>query len=82
MKYSLRSLMIAVTLAPPALALLWWLRDAWLVQVLTILVLMLLLLAALCMGGCLIFALISASHRLVRLLLPAPQAPAPNPSKP
>jgi hypothetical protein len=47
MKYSLRSLMIVVTLAPPVLAILWWLRHTWLVQVLTILVLMLLLLAAL-----------------------------------
>ena len=59
--------MIVATLAPPVLAILWWLRHTWLVQVLTILVLMLLLLAALCMGGWLIFALISAAHRLVKL---------------
>ena len=65
MKYSLRSLMIAVALAPPALAVLWGLRDTWLVQVSIILALMV---AALCIGCWLISALIAATHQLARLL--------------
>jgi hypothetical protein len=65
MKYSLRSLMSVVTLAPPALAILWWLRHTWLVQVLLILVLGVVVLST----GCLLTsALIAVTHRLARII--------------
>jgi hypothetical protein len=72
-RYSLRTLMIVMLFGGPALAMAWWLRDTWSVQVLAILVLMTVALCAGCqavllaLAGCdwLISALI-ATHRQVR----------------
>ena len=69
MKYSLRSLMIAMLVGPPTLAVLWWLRHTWLIQVLTILVLMLLMVVVMGIGGWLISALIAAMCGLMWWLL-------------
>jgi hypothetical protein len=78
MKYSLRSLMMVVGLGPPALAILWWLRHTWLVEVLMVLVLMV---AGVCISSGLLSALIAVIQRMAGLLFPS-QAPAPNPPKP
>jgi hypothetical protein len=65
MKYSLRSLMTVVALAPPGLAILWWLRHTWLVQVWLIIVLGVVVLST----GCLLTsALIAVTQRLARMI--------------
>jgi hypothetical protein len=62
MRYSLRTLLFAMLLGGPALAVLWWLRHTWSVQVLAILVLMVVALSLIC-------GLIEGACRLVCLLI-------------
>jgi hypothetical protein len=62
MRYSLRTLLFAMFLGGPGLAMLWWLRHTWSVQVLGILVLML-------AGLTLIVGILTAVEWLVRKLL-------------
>jgi hypothetical protein len=67
MRYSLRTLLIAMLLGGPGLAFLWWLRHTWSVQVFGILVLMVVALSVIC-------GLLEAAIWLVKLLIAAGRA--------
>jgi len=62
MRYSLRTLLSVMLLGGPALAILWWLRHTWSVQVLAILMSMVVALS-------LISGLVAMVDRLVKLLV-------------
>jgi hypothetical protein len=64
MRYSLRTLVVMMLLGGPALALVWWLRGVWAVQVLAILLLMT---AAVCTVCWLLSGLFTICERLVRV---------------
>jgi|GEM_PF-5870459 len=60
MRYSLRTLLFVMLLGGPALAIFWWLRHTWSVQVLALLVSMVAALSLIC-------GIVATAERLIRL---------------